>query len=86
MKKERELKIIEEIKKEDKTERFPIKKELDLKQELANAYENLDFVGELSILIGKLENKEKIDLNKLKSILTKSATCRIIIEKIRSKI
>lgn len=86
MKKERELKIIEEIKKEDKTERFPIKKELDLKQELANAYENLDFVGELSFLIGKLENKEKIDLNKLKSILTKSATCRIIIEKIRSKI
>jgi hypothetical protein len=78
--------IIKEIEKEPVYERFPIKKKLDLKQELANAYENLDFVGELSILIGKLENTEKIDLNKLKLILTKSATCRIIIEKIRSKI
>jgi hypothetical protein len=78
--------IIKEIEKEPVEVRFPIKKKLDLKQELANAYENLDFVGELSILIGKLENTEKIDLNKLKLILTKSATCRIIIEKIRSKI
>ena len=81
--------IIKEIMKEDITERFPIKKELDLKKEVNNALSEINFVAELSFLIGKLEDKEiSLDeaINQLKSFLSRAATCKIILEKIGSKI
>jgi exonuclease VII small subunit len=81
--------IIKEIEKVDITERFPIKKKLDLKKELADAISEINFVAELSFLIGHLEDNE-IDLeesiNQLKGFLTRIATCKIILEKIQSKL
>ena len=81
--------IIREIEKEDITERFPIKKELDLKKEVNNALSEINFVAELSFLIGKLEDKEitiEESINQLKGFLSRTATCKIILEKIESKL
>jgi len=88
MKKEKE-RIIEEIKKEPIEERFPIKKKLDLKKEINDALSEINFVAELSFLIGKLEDKEisiEESINQLKGFLSRTATCKIILEKIESKL
>lgn len=91
MKKERELKYIEEIKKEPIEERFPIKKELDLKKEVNDALKNLRDNYSITYLCRLLENlKDKNifeeDIKHLKEAINSIAQTQIILEKIESKI
>ena len=88
MKKERELRLIKEINKEPREVRFPIKKKFDLNKELNDALKNLDMIAEFSFIIKRIKIKEDTqkDLIKLHEILTRVATVKIILEKIKSKI
>ena len=87
MKKERELKYIEEINKESREEKFPIKKEFDLNKELDDALENLNMIAEFSFIIKRIKIKEDTqkDLIKLHEFLNRVATVKIILEKIKSR-
>ena len=83
--------IIKEIKKEDITERFPIKKKLDLKKEIDSCLTLLrdnNSISELSFIVARQKDKlflEK-DVKKLQEILENLAQVQIILEKIESKI